>query len=287
MATIGERLTEARKNFGIDIRSAAEATKIRSDFLAALEENKPERIKLADVYKVGFLRIYAKYLKLDADRLVAEFRTAQSFHGSQQGKGSHRLLASSAADESAGTSGASGMEKSGIFEDGGNGVAALSAFFRSGGKRLAVAVAVVAVALAAVIFGAVKIFGGNAASDAETTTAAAYEEPTPDTQAYEFLVVSKVPQFVTITDRFGSDSRAVLLNEQVSANWQQTLVGRGVLEIRDGGGNNLEIRFPEKAALLASKNAKEPVKLTEKDKQSSPFSHGAKHWTANPYTEKR
>lgn len=286
MATIGERLTEARKNFGIDIRSAAEATKIRSDFLAALEENKPERIKLADVYKVGFLRIYAKYLKLDADRIVAEFRTAQSFHGQQQGRGAHRLLSSSASDEPAGTGVAAGMEKSGIFEDGGNGVAALFAFFRSGGKRLAVAVAVVAVVLAAVIFGAVKIFGGNAASGTETV-AAEYEEPTPDTQAYEFLVVSKVPQFVTITDRFGSDSRVVLLDEQVSANRPLTLTGRGVLEIRDGGGNNLEIRFPEKAALLASKNAKETVKLTEEDKRSVPFSHGTKHWTANPYLESR
>ncbi len=60
MATIGERLSEARKNFGLDIRSASEATKIRSDFLAALEDNQPERIRLADVYRIGFLRLYAE-----------------------------------------------------------------------------------------------------------------------------------------------------------------------------------------------------------------------------------
>ena len=40
MQSIGERLEEARKRKGISLREAAEATKIRSDFLGYIEQNK-------------------------------------------------------------------------------------------------------------------------------------------------------------------------------------------------------------------------------------------------------
>lgn len=285
MATIGERLTEARKNLGLDIRSAAEATKIRSDFLAALEKNEPESIKLADVYKVGFLRIYAKYLRLDADRIVAEFRTALSFH-TASGKGAHRPFSD---DSAAGTS-VSGMDKSGVFaEDGNGGAALLSAFFRSGGKRLAAVAVAVVVALAVVIFGAMKIFGGN---DEVPAALVAVETPTPDTQQYEFQIVSKIAQTVTIEDRYGAadSGRSVLLDKvALSPNRAIVRVGRGVLEIRDAGGSNLEIRFPSRAALLASKNARETVKLTDGDKseENRPFKNDGNWWTADPYLETR
>ncbi|MDP5080533.1 MAG: helix-turn-helix domain-containing protein, partial [Opitutales bacterium] len=40
MQSIGERLEEARKRKGISLREAAEATKIRGDFLGYFEQNK-------------------------------------------------------------------------------------------------------------------------------------------------------------------------------------------------------------------------------------------------------
>ncbi|MBL9185959.1 MAG: helix-turn-helix domain-containing protein [Opitutaceae bacterium] len=72
MQTIGERLEEARKKKGISLREAAEATKIRGDYLQKFEGNQFE-IGLTAIYTRGFLRTYATYLKLPADRILADF----------------------------------------------------------------------------------------------------------------------------------------------------------------------------------------------------------------------
>ena len=69
MQTIGERLEEARKKKGISIREAAEATKIRGDYLQKFEGNHFD-IGLTEIYTRGFLRNYASFLKLPADRLL-------------------------------------------------------------------------------------------------------------------------------------------------------------------------------------------------------------------------
>lgn len=72
MQTIGERLEEARKRKGISIREAAEATKIRGDYLQRFENNQFD-IKLPDIYIRGFLRIYANLLKLPPEKLVNDY----------------------------------------------------------------------------------------------------------------------------------------------------------------------------------------------------------------------
>ncbi|MGH7997421.1 MAG: helix-turn-helix domain-containing protein [Opitutaceae bacterium] len=72
MQTIGERLEEARKRKGVSIREAAEATKVRGDYLQKFENNQFE-IGLTDIYVRGFLRNYAAYLKLPTDRMIGEF----------------------------------------------------------------------------------------------------------------------------------------------------------------------------------------------------------------------
>lgn len=73
MQTIGERLLEARQRRGVSIREAAEATKVRGDYLAAMESNQFDSIPLADVYRRGFLKIYARFLRLDSERVVGDF----------------------------------------------------------------------------------------------------------------------------------------------------------------------------------------------------------------------
>lgn len=70
--TIGERLEEARKRRGISIREAAEATKIRGDYLSAMEDNSMN-IPLPEIYKRGFLRNYAKYLRLDPMKIMTDY----------------------------------------------------------------------------------------------------------------------------------------------------------------------------------------------------------------------
>jgi cytoskeleton protein RodZ len=72
MQTIGERLEEARKKKGISIREAAEATKIRGDYLQKFESNHFD-IGLTEIYTRGFLRNYANFLKVPSERLLADF----------------------------------------------------------------------------------------------------------------------------------------------------------------------------------------------------------------------
>jgi transcriptional regulator with XRE-family HTH domain len=73
MQTIGERLEEARKRKSISIREAAEATKIRGDYLQKFENNQFD-IGLSEIYVRGFLRTYAHFLKLSAERMMADYR---------------------------------------------------------------------------------------------------------------------------------------------------------------------------------------------------------------------
>ncbi len=72
MQTIGERLEEARKRKGISIREAAEATKVRGDYLHKFESNQFD-INLPEIYVRGFLRTYAGYLKLSPDKITADY----------------------------------------------------------------------------------------------------------------------------------------------------------------------------------------------------------------------
>ena len=72
MQTIGERLEEARKKKGISIREAADATKIRGDYLQKIEGNQFD-IALSEIYVRGFLRNYASFLKLPTDRIINDY----------------------------------------------------------------------------------------------------------------------------------------------------------------------------------------------------------------------
>ena len=83
MQSIGERLEEARKRKGISLSEAAEATKIRNDFLKNIEQNQFD-FDLPEIYKRGFIKSYANYLELDSKSIIADY-TAQSLSTSQSG----------------------------------------------------------------------------------------------------------------------------------------------------------------------------------------------------------
>ncbi|MGJ3243871.1 MAG: helix-turn-helix domain-containing protein [Opitutales bacterium] len=76
MQNIGERLEEARKRLGVSIREASEATKIRGDYLVAFETGSSD-IPLPEIYRRGFLKIYARYLKLDTDKIMNDYTAVQ------------------------------------------------------------------------------------------------------------------------------------------------------------------------------------------------------------------
>lgn len=84
MQTLGERLLEARQRLGVTLREAAEFTKIRTDYLQSMEANQFESIPLADVYKRGFVKVYAKYLRLDDEKAGADFNTHHSVRAARR-----------------------------------------------------------------------------------------------------------------------------------------------------------------------------------------------------------
>ncbi len=92
MQMIGERLEEARKRKGISIREAAEATKIRGDYLHKFESNQFD-LRLPEIYVRGFLRLYGTYLKLPGDKLVADYLALGLGEGGKpQGRGLNREI---------------------------------------------------------------------------------------------------------------------------------------------------------------------------------------------------
>ena len=74
MQSIGERLEEARKKKGISIREAADATKIRGDFLDCFEKDKFD-IGIPDIYTRGFLSNYSKFLHIDPAKIVTDYNS--------------------------------------------------------------------------------------------------------------------------------------------------------------------------------------------------------------------
>jgi cytoskeleton protein RodZ len=68
---MGQYLRHARRRRRVSIERAAEETKIRADFLMRMESD--EFDFLAPAYVRGFLRTYARYLRVDPDPLIHEF----------------------------------------------------------------------------------------------------------------------------------------------------------------------------------------------------------------------
>ena len=91
MQTIGERLEEARKKKGISIREAAEATKIRGDYLSKFESNQFD-INLTELYVRGFLRTYATYLKVPADRILNDYAALGRSEGNNRSRPLNREI---------------------------------------------------------------------------------------------------------------------------------------------------------------------------------------------------
>ena len=70
---IGETLVAARRQQGVSLADAAAETRVRESYLAALEEEDFSALG-GDVYVKGFLRSYARFLRLDPEPLIATYR---------------------------------------------------------------------------------------------------------------------------------------------------------------------------------------------------------------------
>jgi len=72
MASFGENLRRERELRGVSLRDMAEATKISFRFLEALEKGRIDQLP-GGLFPRAFVRQYAKFLGLDAEKTVAEF----------------------------------------------------------------------------------------------------------------------------------------------------------------------------------------------------------------------
>jgi hypothetical protein len=66
-------LAQARVERGVSLEEAAQATRIRRDYLAKLESDDHSTMP-EPIYVRGFIKTYANYLGLDGDRLAAQIR---------------------------------------------------------------------------------------------------------------------------------------------------------------------------------------------------------------------
>ena len=67
----GRQFTDARKAQSISLKQAAEHTKIREEYLNAIEQG-CTGFSLPDIYVRGFVKIYAQYLHLDVQKIMQD-----------------------------------------------------------------------------------------------------------------------------------------------------------------------------------------------------------------------
>lgn len=73
MIKIGQRLSEARQEKNLSIEQVAKATKIRPNFLSAIEKGEYDKLP-SFTYAQGFICNYAEFLNLPRDEILALFR---------------------------------------------------------------------------------------------------------------------------------------------------------------------------------------------------------------------
>lgn len=73
MGSVGERLKEARLDKELSLEEVEKRTKIRKDYLFALEEDRYQDLP-AGAYIQGFIKNYAQVLGLKPEPLLAIFR---------------------------------------------------------------------------------------------------------------------------------------------------------------------------------------------------------------------
>lgn len=238
-ASIGQQLKSAREKLSIDERSASERTHIRQNYIIAMENDDFDSIDLAPVYRIGFLRIYAKLLKLDADAIVAQFKETQNAKPS--GTRGKFLIPVSKPTESNGS------------DDSGFGTSFGSGNNPESGKipRIAVVIAVAVLVLLGLSLFVLKSCGGSDAVSEAGTSVAVAQTP-EDRIAYEIEIVSTASQKVTIRENYKDWDRqrrepiagATILDEYVPAGKTKKLIAHGTLFIREETLKGCKIKYP-------------------------------------------
>src|SRR5687768_7553683 len=73
MIKIGSKLLEARTKRGLSLDEVSQATKIRKEFLSAIEKGNYASLP-SSAYAYGFVRNYANFLDIDENFAIALFK---------------------------------------------------------------------------------------------------------------------------------------------------------------------------------------------------------------------
>lgn len=256
MQTIGGQLEEARQRKGISLREAAEATKIRSDFLAYIEQNKMD-FDLPDIYKRGFLKNYARYLKLDVEKLLTDYE-AQLLGDTRKGKeGGVELFGQMEIKKTNGTDN-NGREESDepapyghVTTKSTRSNTSQEAEEEDADKTFYMKIGLIFVgtlALVFVVFGLIWAILGSDKSDAFTDSSETQEETieaqssepsqTEDTGSESITLIASGNVYVLVKQQ--SDNQE-LMRKTMSEGESITLVKNGAVDILFTAGENLQI----------------------------------------------
>ena len=256
MQTIGGQLEEARQRKGISLREAAEATKIRSDFLAYIEQNKMD-FDLPDIYKRGFLKNYARYLKLDVEKLLTDYEaqllgdTRKEKEGGVELFGQMEIKKNNGSDDN-------GREESDEQAPYGlvttkptRGNTSQEAEEEDADKTFYMKIGLIFVgtlALVFVVFGLIGAILGSDKSDAFTDSSETQEETieaqsskpsqTVDTVSESITLIASGNVYVLVKQQ--SDNQE-LMRKTMSEGESITLVKNGAVDILFTAGENLQI----------------------------------------------
>jgi transcriptional regulator with XRE-family HTH domain len=253
MQTIGERLEEARKKKGISIREAAEATKIRGDYLQKFESNHFD-LGLGEIYNRGFLRTYSNFLKLPADRIISDYealgqggvRTRQpsrEIYGRMDISVAHADEAATPATEEASSGGATGTRPAtarsrvGTSLPSGPDPAVVFRYLKWGGAAVGV---IVILLVLRPLFSPAPAPTSQPSTATKAAPAAAKPGPAPATQPVITLVAVDTV-FVRVCAKNADDSEgAEVFKGTLSARQTQVVPWNGALYINFAAGENLE-----------------------------------------------
>ena len=101
---VGQKLEEARKRKGVSLREVSESTKIRGDYLSAIESGNLD-INLPEVYLRGFVRLYAKFLGLDQDAMVSDLNNELGINNKNAKKSLGAIVSQENAEPKSGSHG--------------------------------------------------------------------------------------------------------------------------------------------------------------------------------------
>lgn len=254
MQTIGERLEEARKKKGISIREAAEATKIRGDYLQKFEGNQFD-IGLTELYARGFLRNYANFLKLPADRIIADYAAlgrgeVRPRQPSREIYGRLDISVASANDtseraappEEAPAEGAAlrgpaqpRYPRGSTMLPTGPDPALVWKYFKWGGIAVLALVAILILK---------SVFSGGSASAPSRTAAPAVTAPPKPTTGASYSLVALDTAFVRVTHRIGDDADGdEIFKGTLTKGQSQVIPWTGPQNVWASAGENIQVEY--------------------------------------------